>query len=1119
MSAAGSVERAAAGTVPVGFQEDEFLPDLTLPTAVRFSPDGRVFVAEKSGVIKVFDDLDDTTATVFADLRTQVYNSWDRGLLGLALDPGFPAVPYVYVSYTFDYDPAVPGAIPRWGPAGSDFDICPDPPGETIDGCVVSGRVSRLQASGNQMTGGEQVLIQDWCQQFPSHTTGSLEFGADGALYVSGGDGASFNGLDYGQFGDPPNPCGDPPGGSALVLPTAEGGALRSQDLRTASDPAGLDGTILRVDPSTGLAASGNPGIGNPDPNVRRVVAYGFRNPFRFTIRPGTNDLWIGDVGWQEWEEINRIPSPTAAVRNFGWPCYEGNGRQFFYDSLDLDICDGFGAPVGLYEDEGGPAAAVSPFFTYRHNAPVVSGDPCAVGSSSLSGLAFYEGGPYPAAYDGALFFADYSRACIYVMFPNTGFGVPNPANIQPFVVGPPGAVDVQIGPGGDLFYVDIDAGMIRRVEYAPGAPTAVATANPTFGAAPLQVQFNGSSSTDPDPGQSQQLTYAWDLDGDRAFDDSNAAQPSRTYDEGTHHARLRVTDLNGNSDTSSWIKITSGDSPPVVTIDAPAPDTTWAVSDTIPFSASATDEDDGTLPPSALSWSVTLQHCPSNCHAHPIGGFSGATGAFNAPDHEYPSYLELEVKATDSAGLEDSKTISLYPKPVVLTFASKPVGVDLTVDGAAESAPFTRSVIVGSRHSVVAPKTADPFSPDSFSSWSDDGDRIHDVLAPAIATTFTARYGERAPLAGIGTGTDSPTSATTARRSRPATTGAARSSSGGSRSATTAMTAQSGAGSRPHAGHAAETFASRCSSAGRAARRRSATTRPGRVASIPSAPAIGRDHFFAKIEREIDPQVGICPARRSELAGADQLVHERTEDRGHRAGGLLRRPRRKRGVADRQAGQRLGDQPRVGEAQLGPFGGQQPRQPIGHVRDQPASSRRHQGHQLVAALADGDRADHRVRGRVGEEDVQGCGKRGAGFAAALPHRRLDRFQEAVGLAHHVHLRQLQSRPELVVEGLAADPGALGDRRHRHLVPLPLAEQLADGVQHGLAQQRACRFGEARTRRRARSGAQDSTSAAISGLKSTFSRTPQSGQHQSSGIWLHAVPSGNPSRGAPAETS
>ena len=94
---------------------------------MRFAPDGRVFVAEKSGLIKVFDNLSDTTPTVFADLRTKVHNFWDRGLLGLALDPNFPTNPYVYVLYT--YDAPIGGTAPRWGTAGVTSDACPTPPG------------------------------------------------------------------------------------------------------------------------------------------------------------------------------------------------------------------------------------------------------------------------------------------------------------------------------------------------------------------------------------------------------------------------------------------------------------------------------------------------------------------------------------------------------------------------------------------------------------------------------------------------------------------------------------------------------------------------------------------------------------------------------------------------------------------------------------------------------------------------------------------------------------------------------------------------------------------------------------------------------------------------------
>jgi glucose/arabinose dehydrogenase len=240
----GTEATVFADLVPAGFQESTVWSGLVNPTAVRFAADGRVFVAEKSGVIKIFDDLSDPTPTTFSGLTTNVHNFWDRGLLGLALDPshtgGSGTGAYLYVLYAYDHILGDASAAPRWG------DGCATPPGPTTDGCVISGRLSRFAVSGNTVNPTEQVLIEDWCQQFPSHSVGSLAFGPDGALYLSAGDGASFNGVDYGQLGGTTtpivtqkNPCTDPPA-DGMSAPTAEGGALRSQDVRT--QPSGGPG-------------------------------------------------------------------------------------------------------------------------------------------------------------------------------------------------------------------------------------------------------------------------------------------------------------------------------------------------------------------------------------------------------------------------------------------------------------------------------------------------------------------------------------------------------------------------------------------------------------------------------------------------------------------------------------------------------------------------------------------------------------------------------------------------------------------------------------------------------------------------------------------------------------
>ncbi len=726
--------RVQSLTQTVSFKDSIVISGLNNPTAVRFSRDGRVFVAEKSGLIKVFDSLSDPEPVIFADLRTNVHNNWDRGLLGLALDPNFPSNPYVYVFYTHDAE--IGGTAPRWGLPEAESDPCPD---SNNVGCVASGRLSRLQASGNAMTGTEKVLIEDWFIQYPSHSIGTLLFGPDGALYASGGDGASYNFVDYGQTGNPLNPAGDPPVGIGQLQrpPTAEGGTLRSQDLRTTTgiDPVSLDGTVIRVDPATGNALPGNPLFNHSDPNARRIIAYGLRNPFRMTFRPGTSEIWVADVGWQEWEEINRIVSPLAGgVKNFGWPCFEGPRRQFAYAATNLNICN------QLYNE---PEAVTNPYYAHYHGGPVAPGESVPGFSSATSGIAFYNSGNYPSNYHGALFFANAPRNRIYVMFKGSN-GDPDPANCAIFVANAPTPVDLQIGPEGDLFYVDLLGGAIHRIQYFVNnqPPVAVVRADKVSGDAPLTVNFDGTGSSDPDPGDT--LSYGWDFNTD-GVDDSTEARPTHTFNKvGSTTVSLRVSDRQKLTATAS-IVISVGNNEPTAILDTPLPSLMWQVGETISFSGRGVDKQDGNLSPSSLYWSVVINHCiaENDCHQHPFQTFPGvASGSFIAPDHEYPSHLEMSLTATDMNGLKHTQSLKLHPKPVALNFETHPAGLQIALNSSVASAPFNRQVIIGSTNSISAP------SPQvvngiafEFESWSDGGGQAHNITAGSASATYSAKF------------------------------------------------------------------------------------------------------------------------------------------------------------------------------------------------------------------------------------------------------------------------------------------------------------------------------------------------------------------------------------------
>ena len=160
----------ATATVPAGFVDTTLFTGLTEPTKIQIAADGRVFVAEKSGLILEFQSLDDPNApTVWADLSSEVDDYWDRGLLGFALSPNFVTDHTLYVQYGYDHNPVsdIPGN--PYGAPTSWNDVCPTPPGPNTDGCTILGRISRIAGvpSGTPLG---QANQRSWCRVGASNT-------------------------------------------------------------------------------------------------------------------------------------------------------------------------------------------------------------------------------------------------------------------------------------------------------------------------------------------------------------------------------------------------------------------------------------------------------------------------------------------------------------------------------------------------------------------------------------------------------------------------------------------------------------------------------------------------------------------------------------------------------------------------------------------------------------------------------------------------------------------------------------------------------------------------------------------------------------------------------------
>jgi glucose/arabinose dehydrogenase len=671
---------AFAQQVPSGFT-DSLVTAVGQPTALAFTPDGRLLITTQPGALRVYKN---GALLSTAAINLSVCTQSERGLLGVAVHPdfGIGTNRFIYLYYT-----------------------------SAANSC--DNRVSRFVLGDNDLVdpASETILI-DNVPNSGNHNGGDLHFGKDRLLYVSVGDGGCH--YDTGECSGAND--------AAREEYTLLGKILRITDTGgiPASNPFQGAGTARC---NTGPTTSGN--------RCQETFAWGLRNPFRIAFDPNAAEtrFFINDVGQNTWEEIDL----GQAGADYGWNVREGHCR--------LASTSDCGPP---------PAGMTNPIYDY----------PQSSGCRAITGGAFVPNGVWPAEYDGDYLYADYVCGRIFRL-EQSGLGYTSSDFATS--LGSNSATSLLFGPapppaGRALYYTTYGGtDSVRRITYTAGgnrAPTAAITANPPClcGTAPLTVDFDGRSSSDPD---GDSLSYEWDLDGDGAYDDSTSADPSpRQYAAGNHTVRLRVNDGTGGTDTES-VNVSSGNTAPSAAILAPAEGFLFRTGQQVVLRGQGTDAQDGNLAGSQLAWRVTRHH--GTTHTHPW--VSSATGTEITIDTPAPedfatartSYLEVELTATDSGGVATIVRRNLLPLVVDVTFATNPSGLALTVNGEPVTGPRSLPSWVGFSIPVSTASQSDSAGrPWAFASWSDGGAAAHAVPTPEQPATYTARFQPAVQIARI---------------------------------------------------------------------------------------------------------------------------------------------------------------------------------------------------------------------------------------------------------------------------------------------------------------------------------------------------------------------------------
>ena len=693
-----------AFTLPPGFSEQLIGGGWVDPVGVAIDPSpqgaNRLCVWERAGRVWLVEN-GVKLATPLIDIRDEVANWGDYGMLGFALHPNFQQNGYLYLFYVVDRHHLLNAGTPGYDPAANEefaatIGRITRYTARAGDGFRSVDPASRTVLLGESKTTGIPIVHL-------SHGVGQLVFGSDGTLLASCGEAANFFEVDNGSnpaLSYAPQALAD-----GILQPKENVGTFRSQIVDS------LSGKILRLDPATGDGIASNPFFDPAHPRAAksRVWALGFRNPYRFTVEPETGSydpaagnpgvILLGDVGWGAWEEIDVIDGPG---KNCGWPLFEGltshasfeffspenldapNPLGGFFKFRDLIVQETLAAPS--WPNPLDPAQQIpASVRRFMHTRPVIDaahfdvaraavfndttagealiGDPGSpvagsqFGASASTAGVVYTGADFPATYHDTYFHADYARGWIKSIVLGANH---RPTEVRNFAEGGTPVFLTTHPAQGALYVVNFSDSTVRKIVYAPGGnlpPRAGASASVNIGASPLSVTFSSAGSIDPD---GLPLACLWNF-GDGAT--STAPAPTHVF-TATNPQRfevtLTVTDAAGAT-AQTRLAVFVNHTLPSVEILSPANGAKYSISAASSHTLTRrVTEAPGH--PTTTQWRVFLHH---NEHEHgepPV--FANETTAVISPAHSATEtyYYRIQLTVTDDLGATVQRDVRLYP-------------------------------------------------------------------------------------------------------------------------------------------------------------------------------------------------------------------------------------------------------------------------------------------------------------------------------------------------------------------------------------------------------------------------------------------------------------------------